>query len=123
MPWAALLFWWDAIGYQVRVEGAVAETSDAESDDYFRRRPRGSQLSAWASEQGMVVGCRADLEARMAHVAARYQGRDVPRPPHWGGYRVTPQVMEFWRRRDDRLHERARYRRNGAYWLSEVLAP
>lgn len=124
MPWVALLFWWDLIGYQVRVEGPAEKTSAEESDAYFSGRPRGSQLSAWVSEQSTVVPGREVLERRMEAFAAKYAGGDVPRPPHWGGYRVIPQVMEFWQARDNRLHDRVRFRRGrDGTWSSECLAP
>lgn len=121
---ASLLFWWDPLGYQVRIDGAVERTTAEESDAYFASRPRGSQLGAWASEQTRVIPSRAVLEARVQDVTAKYQGQPVPRPPHWGGYRVIPAVMEFWRDRADRLHERVRYERLPAgAWRAELLAP
>lgn len=122
-PWVALLFWWDELGYQVRIEGGADRTPPEEADAYFMQRPRGSQLSAWVSEQSRVVAGRRALEERMEAFAARYAGRDVPRPPHWGGYRVHPQVYEFWREGADRLHERLRFRRSEGQWVREFLAP
>lgn len=122
-PWVALLFWWDALGYQVRVEGRAAKTSPDEADAYFKRRPRGSQLSAWASEQSRVVAGREEVERRMGAFAEEYAQREVPRPPHWGGYRVYPEVLEFWREGDDRLHDRVRFRRTERRWVREYLAP
>ena len=121
---ASLLFWWDPLGYQVRIDGAVERTTAAESDAYFAGRPRGAQIGAWASEQSRAIASRAALEARVIQIAARYDGQPVPRPPHWGGYRVVPQVMEFWQDRADRLHERVRYERtpDGA-WTAQRLAP
>ncbi len=123
--WATLLFWWDPLGYQVRIEGPVEKTSAAESDVYFAGRPRGSQLGAWASEQSRTIGSRADLEQALAARAAEFAGRPVPRPPSWGGYRVVPMSMEFWANRDDRLHDRLRYERldGGTGWSMERLAP
>lgn len=122
-PRVALTFWWEPPGYQVRIEGRAAKTSAEESDAYFRGRPRGHQLSAWASEQSGVIPDRAALEARMAEAEQRYAGAPVPRPPHWGGYRVAPEIIEFWENRSDRLHERMRYRRAGDRWVVERLAP
>lgn len=122
-PWVALLFWWDALGYQVRVEGPAAKTPPEEADTYFMQRPRGSQLSAWASEQSRVVSGREELERRVQKFARKYAHGDVPRPPHWGGYRVHPRTVEFWREGDDRLHDRVRFRRAGSGWVREHLAP
>jgi pyridoxamine 5'-phosphate oxidase len=122
-PQAALLFHWAALGRQVRVEGEVERVSDAESDDYFATRPRGAQLAATASRQGRVLANRAQLDEAVADLAREYEGRDVPRPEHWGGYRVRPRTYEFWQHRDDRLHDRLRYRRDGDAWLLERLAP
>lgn len=121
---ASLLFWWDPLGFQVRVDGTVERTSAAESDAYFAARPRGAQLGAWASEQSQVIESRAALEARVAALATKYAGQPVPRPPHWGGYRVAPKVVEFWQDRADRLHERVRYQRIApGEWRVELLAP
>lgn len=124
MPWVALLFWWDPLGHQVRIEGEAEKTSPEEADAYFSQRPRGSQLSAWAAEQSQVVPSRAVLEERVEALARKYSGQDVPRPPFWGGYRVYPQVMEFWEQRDNRLHDRLRFRRDRqGGWVRERLAP
>lgn len=122
--WVALVFWWDALGHQVRIEGRAERTSAAESDGYFAKRPRGSQLSAWASEQSRPIASRAELEQRLRITEQKYQGQPVPRPPHWGGYRVVPEVFEFWEDRADRLHDRLRYEReaNGR-WRILRLAP
>ncbi|MDQ4068446.1 MAG: pyridoxamine 5'-phosphate oxidase [Actinomycetota bacterium] len=120
-PRAALLFHWQP-GRQVRVTGVVSAVSDAECDAYWAGRPRGSQLGAWASRQSEVIESRAELEARLAEVAARFPG-DVPRPPFWGGYRLSPREIEFWHHRDDRLHDRLRYRRLEDGWVIERLSP
>src|SRR5690242_11275314 len=122
-PQAALLFHWAAPGRQVRVEGEVERVSDAESDDYFATRPRGAQLAATASRQGRVLANRAQLDEAVAELERELEGRNVPRPEHWGGYRLRPETYEFWQHRDDRLHDRLRYRRDGDAWLLERLAP
>jgi pyridoxamine 5'-phosphate oxidase len=122
-PRAALVFYWAELERQVRVEGVVERTSAAESDDYFESRPRGSQLGAWSSEQSRIVEGRAVLEARMAALEAKYDGGPVPRPPFWGGFRVRPEVVEFWQGRSSRLHDRLRYRREGGTWVIERLCP
>jgi pyridoxamine 5'-phosphate oxidase len=121
-PHAALVFRWHVIDRQVIVTGAVARVSDAESDAYFASRPVGSRLGAWASEQSTVVADRGVLERRLAEVRTRF-GDDVPRPPHWGGFRVAPEAVEFWHDRSDRLHDRLRFRRASAGWELERLAP
>lgn len=122
-PNAALLFYWPALGRQVRAEGAVARLGDAESDAYFATRAHSSRLGAWASPQSDVLASRAVLEARVASAAARFGAGDVPRPPHWGGFRLTPAAVEFWQAREHRLHDRLRYRRAGGGWAVERLAP
>lgn len=124
-PKVALCFWWQVLECQVRVEGPTELVSDAESDAYFASRPRGSQLGAWASHQSDVLSGREVLEARLAEVTRRYEGRDVPRPPHWGGYRVLPRLVEFWHARPSRLHERRQYTRpdESAPWTWATLSP
>jgi len=122
-PRAALLFHWAPLGRQVRVEGAVERVGADESDAYFATRPRGAQLAAAASRQGRLLANRAQLDEAVAELAREYEGRDVPRPEHWGGYRVLPEAYEFWQHRDDRLHDRLRYSRDGDAWRLERLAP
>jgi pyridoxamine 5'-phosphate oxidase len=120
-PRAALLFYWDPLGRQVRIEGPVERVADAESDAYFRSRPPGAQISASVSPQSRVVESRASLEALAAELAAR--GGEIPRPPTWGGFRLIPETYEFWQHRANRLHDRLRYRRDGDSWKIERLAP
>jgi pyridoxamine 5'-phosphate oxidase len=123
-PQAALLFNWDPLGRQVRIEGPASRTTPEESAAYVRARPRGSQLSALASPQSRPVESRESLEQLVAELAARYEGSDLPLPSHWGGFRVTPSSLEFWQHREDRLHDRLRYvRTDGAGWRVERLAP
>ena len=123
-PRAALLFHWDALGRQVRVEGRVERTSSAESAAYVRSRERASQLSALASPQSRTIASRSDLERLVAELAAEHEGADLPVPDHWGGFRLNPETFEFWQHREDRLHDRLRYSRQGdGSWRLERLAP
>jgi len=121
-PVACLVFQWSELERQVRAEGAVEKVSAAESDAYFASRPVGARLSAWASEQSATVPARGVLEAAMAAARSRF-GDAPPRPPHWGGYRVVPERIEFWQGRADRLHDRLLYTRATAGWKIERLAP
>jgi pyridoxamine 5'-phosphate oxidase len=123
-PRGALLFYWDPLGRQVRVEGAVARVSAEESAAYVRSRPRASQLSALASPQSQTIDSREALEQRVAELEARYGEGQLPLPTDWGGFRLTPQTVELWQQRHDRLHDRLRYRRAHATgWAVERLAP
>ena len=123
-PRAALLFYWDPLGRQVRVEGKVERTCPAESAAYVRTRPRASQLSALASPQSAVIESRQQLEGWVDELAARFEGAELPVPENWGGFRLVPETLEFWQHREDRLHDRLRYRRGGdGRWLLERLAP
>lgn len=122
-PRAALLFHWDPLGRQVRIEGPIEHTSAEESATYIRSRPRSSQLSALASPQSQTVESREELERRVSDLERRYADRELPMPISWGGFRLTAETLEFWQQRHDRLHDRLRYRREGDRWLTERLAP
>lgn len=124
VPRACLLFPWYALHRQVIIEGTVTQLSTPDSEPYFRSRPRGSQLSAWASWQSSVLGSRAELENRYEELSRRWpEDAEVPMPDFWGGYRVRPEIMEFWHGRLNRLHDRFRYQRRRDAWLIERLAP
>ncbi|PYJ30564.1 MAG: pyridoxamine 5'-phosphate oxidase [Verrucomicrobia bacterium] len=123
-PYAALGFYWIELDRQIRISGKVDKTSRKESQTYFRSRPVGSQLSAWASRQSAVLDGRRVLDARMEEMNERFADKRVPLPPHWGGYRLKPDNMEFWQGRSNRLHDRFRYtRQSDGSWLIERLAP
>ena len=123
-PRAALTFWWGALERQINVTGMVEKTSREESAAYFQSRPASSQLGAWASAQSEVVAGRAQLEAQFTAALEKYGETEIPLPPHWGGYRLTPQTIEFWQGRRSRLHDRLRYtRQSGGAWQIERLAP
>jgi pyridoxamine 5'-phosphate oxidase len=119
---AVVLHWWE-LGRQLRVEGVVEEVSEEESAAYWKTRPRGSQVAAWASRQSLELADRSELDARVAEARERFADGDVPLPPFWGGYRVVPETIELWTHRDDRLHERVRYERDGGGWRRALLAP
>ncbi len=120
---AALVVYWRELDRQVRARGPVERLPERESDAYFSGRPRDSQLGAWASPQSEVLGSRAELEAELHELTARFAGVEVPRPAHWGGYLLRPDTVEFWQGRRGRLHDRFRYAREGDGWRIERLAP
>jgi len=122
-PRATILWYCEPLGRQIRIEGDVQKMTAAESDAYFATRARGSQLGAHASHQSQPLDRRATLEARVEVLALQFEGRDVPRPEFWGGYRLTPERFEFWQHRDDRLHDRVLYRLDGLNWRRERLSP
>jgi pyridoxamine 5'-phosphate oxidase len=122
-PYAAAVFAWLPLERQVRLSGPVEQVTRAETEAYFAGRPRGSQLAAWASAQSLVIASRASLEDEVRAVEARFAGVDVPAPPDWGGYRLRPDVVEFWQGRHDRLHDRLRHRMVDGEWVVERLAP
>lgn len=122
-PQAVLVFWWEPLERQVRIEGTVEKVTKQETEEYFHSRPRGSQLGAWASPQSQVISSRDVLETRLEDITHTYQEQEIPRPAHWGGYRVIPHAIEFWQGRPNRLHDRLRYRLNQDHWAIERLAP
>lgn len=122
-PRAALLFHWDQLGRQVRVEGRVERVAEQESDAYFSTRPRGAQLAAAASHQSSVLRDRAEIDSRFDELAREHKGSDVRRPDHWGGYRLVSETYEFWEHREDRMHDRLRYRLDDGDWVVERLSP
>lgn len=122
-PNAALLFYWDVLGRQVRVEGTVTRTSQQESYEYFKTRPLLSRIGAWASQQSSVLHDREELEKRFAEFQRKYKDGEVPLPPSWGGFRLEPGNFEFWQGRESRLHDRLRYRKEHERWIIERLSP
>jgi pyridoxamine 5'-phosphate oxidase len=123
-PRVAVVFWWQKLRRQVRWEGTVEKLNAKRSDEYFRTRPRGSQIGSWASRQSQVIADRKELEERLRDCETKFRGREVPRPPFWGGYQLIPSSVEFWQERSDRLHDRLRYRRaEDGIWIIERLSP
>jgi pyridoxamine 5'-phosphate oxidase len=122
-PYAALGFYWIELDRQIRINGAVEKTPPEESERYFHSRPLGSQLGAWASRQSEVIDGRRVLDARMAQITERFADKPIPVPPHWGGYRLKPDTIEFWQGRPNRLHDRFRYTRQNGSWSIDRLAP
>lgn len=120
---ASLVFYWKESGRQVRVEGTVERTSRAESEEYFSTRPKESQIGAWASPQSSVIVDRGELENSFEKARQNFENTSVPLPPHWGGYRVVPGIVEFWQEREHRLHDRLSYRRTATGWEIERLSP
>lgn len=122
-PYAEAVFVWLPLERQVRLRGPVEPVAEPETMEYWRSRPRGSQLGAWASRQSAPVADRAELDAAYAECEARFDGADVPLPPHWGGLRILPEAVEFWQGRPDRLHDRLLFTRDGGRWTTHRLAP
>ena len=122
-PTAALVFFWKQTECQVRVEGPVSPVSEQEADEYFSTRARGSQLGAWASDQSQPLSSRSTLMKKVVELEMRHVGRSIPRPPHWGGYRLVPEQVEFWQGGEHRLHDRFRYQRSGEGWTVSRLQP
>lgn len=123
-PHASLVFWWNLLERQIRIEGRVEKVSEEESNAYFAGRPRGSQIGAWVSEQSQVIEGRETLEQLKAAYEQQFEDSEVPRPPHWGGFRVVPESIEFWQGRRNRLHDRLRYRKTeSGIWIIERLSP
>jgi pyridoxamine 5'-phosphate oxidase len=122
-PRVSLLFFWGELERQVRITGSIEKVSREESDAYFQLRPRESRIGAWVSKQSSVIESRAALEQRFAELTREFEGKDIPLPPFWGGYRVQPETIEFWQGRVGRLHDRLLYERKGAKWAISRLSP
>ncbi len=123
-PWGAIAFWWAQLERQVRITGRVEQVSEAEADQYFKSRPKGSQLGAWASNQSQIIPNREVLEQRLQQLKDEYENKAVMRPPHWGGFRVIPDQIEFWQGRPSRLHDRILYQRGeDGGWFLQRLSP
>ncbi|MDR5892549.1 MULTISPECIES: pyridoxamine 5'-phosphate oxidase [Halomonas] len=123
VPHAALVFWWPSLARQVRIEGSVEQVSAEESDAYFSSRPRASQLGAWIATQSVVIPDRTWIEERQSRFEQAYEGQEIPRPVHWGGYRVLPTMIEFWQGQPSRLHDRIRYEQRDGQWQHFRMAP
>jgi pyridoxamine 5'-phosphate oxidase len=122
-PWVSAVIHWESLGYQVRIEGKIEKIPSKDSDGYFITRPRGSQLSTWASDQSREIHSEKYLEQEMNKYREKFEGKPVPRPSNWGGYRIVPYLFEFWRDGKDRLHERIVYEWNNETWKRRILAP
>lgn len=123
-PFASLAFYWPTLERQVRIEGSVEKVSSQESDEYFKSRSRGSQLGAWASLQSQVLSNRKTLEERVEEFDEKFRGKEVARPENWGGFRIRPELIEFWQGKEDRLHERVRYlKQSDGSWKADLLFP
>ena len=122
-PRACLVFFWKELERQVRISGKIEKVSDAESDEYFHSRPQGSRIGAWVSPQSQVIESRSILEHKEKEVSRSFEGKEIPRPLHWGGYRLRPETFEFWQGRPSRLHDRIKYLQEDNGWKNERLAP
>ena len=122
-PRGAILFYWDPLGRQVRIEGPIERTPHDDNERYFHSRPRASQIAALASQQSQPLESRDALDARVVELTSELGGRDVPLPQSWGGFRLSPETYEFWQHRENRLHDRLRYRRSAGGWMLERLSP
>ena len=122
-PYGALLFYWEKLERQVRIKGKIEKITEKESEDYFKTRPKGSKLGAWASPQSEVIPDRTFLEKNFKEFEEKYKNEEIPRPKHWGGYQLTPSILEFWQGKPNRLHDRIRYRLENGKWIIERLAP
>jgi len=123
-PYGAICFWWDKLQRQVRIEGVISLISQDEAETYFKTRPRGSRIGAWCSDQSKVIGSRKELEDEFAKYDKKYEGKEIPKPEYWNGYNLNPHSIEFWQGREDRLHDRLKYRLDQTgNWIIERLAP
>ena len=123
-PWASIVFWWDKLERQVRIEGKIENVSEEEAESYFRSRPEGSQIGTWASNQSRVIGSREELDKKYSALEESFKNSKIPRPPYWAGYRLIPSLFEYWQGRPNRLHDRLQYRLSeNKDWVIERLAP